>query len=760
MSFDWASSMWTSDDLGRGLPLLAGEASLGTAQSTELFIAKPKEPERIGEWIEALASGHELEVEAITAAYGELDVLVGRVGPAMLRVWAGPPEAEPEEASGTGPPSTRPSATPEDGWVLVLGAESSFSVPKIRILTPDGSVRSLAVRDLVTRLKAPIDARHRGQTEALLVRAQVPAVRRGRAVEALLVQRLAETPMAVGYMVRSAPEANFHQRLSRLGVFRRLTGLMALHGLQYALWLMSWWLIGRAALSGTLAAGWMVAWVLLLLSLVPLRMGTAWLMGSLSIRVGSELKRRLLHGALNLDRDAMRAEGAGGSLGRVIEAEAVESLAIGGGLTTLTALIELPFALWVLSQGLSGGWLVVVLTAVLFYAVWAGWRYRGALEIWTERRLTMTHGLVEKMAGHRTRLAQELDRHLHRGEDLELKDYLQHLEGLDRAIVRLLLLPRSWMLLALLWMAPAFIAGQGSAGSLAVAIGGILLVQGVLGSLTGGLSTLGAAWISWARVEPLFRAGGEAKERGLPQLALETSPATSAATGPSCTPSEPAEPAEPEEATSAAAPAAAPVIIHAKGLAYSYAARSRPVLTDGDMTIRAGDRLLVEGPSGGGKSTLAALLVGLRQPDAGTLSLHGVDRRSLGLEAWRRRVVLVPQFHDNHVLTETFAFNLLMGRGWPAVPDDFREAWMVCRELGLGDLLARMPGGLQQMVGETGWQLSHGERSRLFLARALLQDADLLILDESFAALDPENLQLARDCARRRGRTILVIAHP
>jgi len=65
-----------------------------------------------------------------------------------------------------------------------------------------------------------------------------------------------------------------------------------------------------------------------------------------------------------------------------------------------------------------------------------------------------------------------------------------------------------------------------------------------------------------------------------------------------------------------------------------------------------------------------------------------------------------------------------------------------------------------QMVGESGWQLSHGERSRLFMARALLQNADLLIFDESFAALDPENLRLALDCALRRAKTLLVIAHP
>ena len=119
-----------------------------------------------------------------------------------------------------------------------------------------------------------------------------------------------------------------------------------------------------------------------------------------------------------------------------------------------------------------------------------------------------------------------------------------------------------------------------------------------------------------------------------------------------------------------------------------------------------------------------------------------------------------PQFHENHVLTGTFAFNLLMGReGW-ITEKDHAEAQAVCVELGLGPLLEKMPAGMLQMIGETGWQLSHGERSRLYIARALMQDADVLIFDESFAALDPENVRRALECVLRRARSVLVIAHP
>jgi len=101
-----------------------------------------------------------------------------------------------------------------------------------------------------------------------------------------------------------------------------------------------------------------------------------------------------------------------------------------------------------------------------------------------------------------------------------------------------------------------------------------------------------------------------------------------------------------------------------------------------------------------------------------------------------------------------------MGWRWPPQPADVEAAEHVCRDLGLDDLLSRMPAGLWQLVGETGWQLSHGERSRLYMARALLQEAEIVILDESFAALDPETLHRCLRCVLKCAATVLVIAHP
>jgi ATP-binding cassette subfamily B protein len=200
-------------------------------------------------------------------------------------------------------------------------------------------------------------------------------------------------------------------------------------------------------------------------------------------------------------------------------------------------------------------------------------------------------------------------------------------------------------------------------------------------------------------------------------------------------------------------------LIDAEGLAFAHHDGRAPVLAGASLSIRRGDRILLEGPSGGGKSTLASILTGLRAPDAGLLLLGGLDRHTLG-ENWHRIATQAPQFHENHVLSGPLGFNLLLGREWPASESDLEEARTLCVELGLGDLLERMPSGMLQRVGETGWQLSHGERSRIFLARALLQGAPLTVLDESFAALDPETLARCLDCTLRRADTLVVIAHP
>jgi ATP-binding cassette subfamily B protein len=257
-------------------------------------------------------------------------------------------------------------------------------------------------------------------------------------------------------------------------------------------------------------------------------------------------------------------------------------------------------------------------------------------------------------------------------------------------------------------------------------------------------------FIAWEQVGPLFEAAARPAE--YPEL--DFAAYYPGSTTPTATPDPTSAHYHPDQEVQSQP------LLTARDLVFRYQERGQPVLKEVSLTVHPGERVLLEGPSGGGKSTLAAVLTSLRKPESGSLLLWGYDRQILGGQEWRRRVVMAPQFQENHVFSETFAFNLLMGRNWPPRPGDLEEAEAICRELGLGEVLDRMPSGFQQMLGESGWQLSHGERSRLFIARTLLQQADMIILDESFGALDPENLQRSLECVLDRAPTLLVIAHP
>jgi ATP-binding cassette subfamily B protein len=503
------------------------------------------------------------------------------------------------------------------------------------------------------------------------------------------------------------------------------------------LFLASWWAIGRAVLGGHLASGWLWGWALLLLASIPMLALSTWCQGQLVIGTGALVRRRLLAGALALPHALLSRDGIGRLLGRTIEADSLERLALSGGLASALAVLELGFAAAVLAAGAAGARHPALLAGWLVLVVGLGVRVARGRERWADARLALTGVTVEHIVGHRTRLAQELAERWHEREDEALARYLDRSVGLDRrALALVVIAPRGWLLFGLAALTPAFIAGADT-GALATAIGGVVLAWLSLTRLANGADQLATARVAWRRVAPLFHAasGGDPDE-ARPRRA----------TSPEYLLAPPAPPGEP--------------VLEAVDVGFRHPGRAAAVLSGGTLIVRPGDRVLIQGPSGGGKSTLVSLLTGLRAPSQGLILVRGLDMSCLGEAGWRARVAASPQFHENHVLTETFAFNLLMSRSWPPQLADVAEAKAICVELGLGPLLARMPGGMYQMVGETGWQLSHGEQSRLFIARALLQRSDVVILDESLAALDPDSMALALRCLRARAPSLIVVAHP
>ncbi len=183
--------------------------------------------------------------------------------------------------------------------------------------------------------------------------------------------------------------------------------------------------------------------------------------------------------------------------------------------------------------------------------------------------------------------------------------------------------------------------------------------------------------------------------------------------------------------------------------------RKTPVLDNVSLTVQPGEHVAIVGPSGVGKSTIADLLARHMDPEQGTVCLDGHDLTSLKLADVRRHVLVVDQ--DPFVFNTTIEANIRFARP-DAAPADVLEA---VRASGLGDLVARVPEGMNTIVGERGRALSAGERQRLAIARAFLADPAVLVLDEATGALDPatEAQVVSGYEAVMRGRTTIVITH-
>lgn len=710
MSHDFSHLLWPVDRLADALEQLAQRAGYGS-HPDELGSHDPEtEPSRV--WMFALAGRLGVELEPVTPLYRELPDFVVRSAPALLQL--------------------RHNGRPY--YLVLLGSRGG----KVRLLTRDSRTVWMQEARVLALVRQERQASVAAELDQLLSSVAMSERARAKARGKLLLQRLGQDELRTCWILR--PQRTERATTLLGGMPALVGGILVNHLLLSLVLAASFWLLGRAALEAHLDSGWFMGWLAVIACAIPLRLLEVWWQGVFAIRIGTLLKQQLLAGILKLTPDEIRLDGIGRHFGRVAESEVVEQLALGGALLAVLSVVDLGLAAVILSLG-AGGWLHVgALVVWMGVAVVLTRRHYSMQRRWSGARIDITHDLLERMLGHRTRLAQLPLERWHDGEDRRLSSYSETSRAMDlRTMYLASVLPGGWLVLALLTLLPAFASGAAPASTLAVSVGGILLALRAFDEISVFFQQISLAATSFEQIRDLLRAVVRPELESKVPLEMEAG-----------------LPAQP---TSASATTAG-TLIEARGLTFRHQARTRPVLENCTFQIGTGDRILLEGPSGGGKSTLVSLLTGLRTPEAGVLLLRGLDRATFGAAGWRRRVTAAPQFHENHVLAGSFAYNLLLGREWPTSLAQREKARVLCDELGLGELVKKMPAGLDELVGESGWQLSHGEKSRLYIARTLLQGVELVILDESFASLDPETMRVAVRCVLEHAPSIVVVSHP
>ncbi|MFL5358500.1 ATP-binding cassette domain-containing protein [Archangium sp.] len=702
--------VWPMNRAGEAMEALARAARLPLPHPLPaLSRAVPEDPRRVDMWLDTAAHALGLELDPLYTRHGEVDKVLAQAAPALV-----------ELKSAQGP-----------SVIALLGVSSSGGL--VRVLAPDDTRHSVSFSTLADAVRERVESRQGPVAERVLERAGLREPERTQARKALLAVQLSNIHLFAARRLRLPPGARLRGHLRAMRVGRRLLLLLLLSAVIQVCMLSSWWLIGRGAFEGRLDRGWLWAWALMGLTMVPLQAVLAWSQGALVLDFSALLRRQLLAGALALPVDEARRGGIGEYVGRTFESAGMEQMALAGGFSSLLAVLDLVLAASVMVSGPAGGFGLVALGAFCGALAVLVVRQASRFRQWTDARVTMTHALIERMIGHRTRLAQEKPERWHEEEDHELARYAEASEHWDAATARVMTLARRGLLpVAILATLPGVLAGASTA-RIAVGVGAALLAARAVTTLTTGVLALNGARVLFRGVRPILAAASQA----------------TAAKGA-------ASPLPPD-----AELPRTQAVLEVRDLVFKHAQAPRAVLDRASMVVRTGERVLLEGPSGSGKSTLASILMGLRGKGSGLMLLGGLDMATWSMDGWGAQIAGAPQFHENHVVSGTLAMNLLLGRSWPPTAEDMSLAKVLCEELGLGELLERMPSGLMEQVGERGWQLSHGEQSRVFVARALLQrGARVVVLDEAFGALDPVTMRKVMACVEARAPTLIVIAHP
>jgi ATP-binding cassette, subfamily B, bacterial len=518
----------------------------------------------------------------------------------------------------------------------------------------------------------------------------------------LLEQQFAQKPIDNIWLFRPLDSANLTNKIHWKNLGKFVAGFLVAHVGERAALFGGVSLLAYAITQSLWTQSIVLSWFLMMMSYWVFSAMGQMCHVHLDIRIGLMIKQQLQLSALNLSPEKQATKGPAKLLGQVMEADGLQHNALPGAFATLNALIDIVIGLGITLA--TQQWFLTILI-VIFLAIKIVFlqKFATCYLQWVRHRKQLSQLTIEHIQGNRTRLMQSFPEKRHQTEEQSLQMYWSSSMELDKHALRLqLCVPVLWLISSTGILCFTIIFSNLPMLQLAALLGALLLVWQAWRTLATSTQQLVRTWNSWMEIEDLLQPANN----NIQAQAMSETPEKNGHSE-----------------------------LNANKISFAYR-DSNPTLRNLSLHLQQGQQYLLQGESGSGKSTLLALLAGQIRPQQGWLLCNERDLPSLGHRYWRNKICWVPQYHNNYLFSASLLFNLLLGRSWPPTPADLEDAENVCETLKLDSLIQKMPAGILQSVGEMGWQLSQGERSRVFIARALLQKPDFLLLDESLGALD------------------------
>ncbi|MDE3091962.1 MAG: hypothetical protein KGJ80_21525, partial [Chloroflexota bacterium] len=363
-------------------------------------------------------------------------------------------------------------------------------------------VRNLMCESLETKILRDTDA---WLERAGASRRDVARARRTIAHEALIRNGMGSARVGKGWIVLLSPGADLWRQARHEKMHWSMLKFLGIDAAQKGIELAAWVMMGLVTLSGTIETAWLSAWAMLLLTGSVLRVPNQLVRGEIR-RKTMGIKQWLIYNALKLDPDAIRHQGVGQFLGSIMASGTLEDRVGNILMMVLVALVELMMLSVMLALG-AGGWfhagLLYAWTAFILFMCWRVYRYG---KDWNVTYHHMASDLVERMVGHRTRLAQEERAKWHTDEDAILARYVEqseHLDGIEAQVKALT--TRGWMVVGILGIAYPYMTTPIALDKFLLSVGGILLASQTLSELTGDTLTLIRGMLAWQQVASLVR---------------------------------------------------------------------------------------------------------------------------------------------------------------------------------------------------------------------------------------------------------------